>query len=96
MRNGSKKTFIVVRRSVYVKKDAFAILLTILVLITYCSLTVIENVSYNLIGILFLALHVLTIWMVIAILRQPYHTDKTFNEYFYQDKSIKRNFEKDD
>ena len=77
------------------KKDAFAILLTTLVLITYCSLTVVENVSYNLIGILFLALHILTVWMVIAILKQPYKTEKTFDEYFYQDKSIKRNFDKD-
>lgn len=78
------------------KKDAIAILLTTLVLITYCSLTVVENVSYNLIGILFLALHILTVWMVIEILRQPYHTEKTFDEYFYQDKDMKRNFEKED
>ena len=76
------------------KKDTLAILLTTLILIIYCGLTVVENVSYNLVGVLFVALHVLTVWMVIAILKQPYQTNKTFDEYFYQDKVIKRNFEK--
>ncbi len=27
-----------------------------------------------------------TIWMVIRILKDPYVTDKTFDEYFYQDR----------
>ena len=76
------------------KKDFIAILLTTLILIIYCGLTVVVNVSYNLIGVLFVVLHVLTVWMVIAILKQPYQTDKTFDEYFYQDKVIKRNFKK--
>jgi hypothetical protein len=32
------------------------------------------------------------VWMVMRILKDPYSTDKTFDEYFYQDRDdIKRN-----
>ena len=33
-----------------------------------------------------------TVWMVIRILKDPYSTDKTFDDYFYQDREdIRRN-----
>lgn len=35
---------------------------------------------------LFLATFAVTVWMVIRILKDPYTTDKTFDEYFYQDR----------
>lgn len=42
-------------------------------------------------GLLLLSL-VATVWMVIRILKDPYSTDKTFDEYFYQDREdIRRN-----
>ena len=28
----------------------------------------------------------LTVWMVFRILKDPYSTDKTFDDYFYQDR----------
>jgi hypothetical protein len=34
----------------------------------------------------YLATLVSTVWMVIRILKDPYSTDKTFDEYFYQDR----------
>ena len=41
---------------------------------------------------LFLSSMAATVWMVIRILKDPYSTDKTFDEYFYQDREdIRRN-----
>lgn len=41
---------------------------------------------------LLLSSMVATVWMVIRILKDPYSTDKTFDEYFYQDRpDIRRN-----
>jgi len=42
-------------------------------------------------GFLLLSL-VATAWMVVRILKDPYSTDKTFDDYFYQDREdIRRN-----
>jgi len=42
-------------------------------------------------GLLLLSM-VTTVWMVIRILKDPYSTDKTFDEYFYQDRpDLRRN-----
>jgi len=35
---------------------------------------------------LYLSATVATLWMVIRILKDPYSTEKTFDEYFYQDR----------
>jgi uncharacterized membrane protein YqjE len=35
---------------------------------------------------LYLLALISTIWMVVRILKDPYSTDKTFDEYFYQDR----------
>lgn len=43
------------------------------------------------VNLLFIALHVLTIWMVIAILKSPVTVERTFDEYFYQDEDKRRN-----
>lgn len=41
---------------------------------------------------LLLSSMVATVWMVIRILKDPYTTDKTFDDYFYQDRpDIRRN-----
>jgi hypothetical protein len=41
---------------------------------------------------LLLSSMVATVWMVIRILKDPYATDKTFDEYFYQDRpDLRRN-----
>lgn len=73
------------------KKDTIAIALTTIVLFTYCLLSQVQDISYYLIGLLFLLLHVLIIWMVIAILKQPNTVTKTFDEHFYQDRESSRN-----
>jgi len=41
---------------------------------------------------LWLASSAALLWMVIRILKDPYSTDKTFDDYFYQDREgIRRN-----
>ena len=41
---------------------------------------------------LLLSFMVASVWMVIRILKDPYTTDKTFDEYLYQDRpDIRRN-----
>ncbi len=35
---------------------------------------------------LYLSATIATLWMVFRILKDPWSTDKTFNEYFYQDR----------
>jgi hypothetical protein len=41
---------------------------------------------------LYLTATVTTLWMVFRILKDPYSTDKTFDEFFYQDRDdIRRN-----
>jgi len=35
---------------------------------------------------LYLSSTVATLWMAVRILKDPYSTDKTFDEYFYQDR----------
>jgi cell division protein FtsW (lipid II flippase) len=41
---------------------------------------------------LLVAAMVATVWMVIRILKDPYFTDKSFDDYFYQDREdIRRN-----
>ena len=43
---------------------------------------------------LLLSSMVATVWMVIRILKDPYSTDKTFDEYFYRDRpDLRRNGE---
>jgi hypothetical protein len=38
---------------------------------------------------------VASVWMVIRILKDPYSTDKTFDEFFYQDREDIRRYGKD-
>ena len=73
------------------KKDTIAITTTTLLLIIYCSFVTL-NVAFMWVNLLFIALHVLTIWMVIAILKSPVKLERTFDEYFYQDEDKRRNF----
>ena len=49
-------------------------------------LSIIFNLWLPLILGLYLAATVATLWMVFRILKDPYSTDKTFDQQFYQDR----------
>jgi len=44
---------------------------------------------------LYLSATVAALWMVIRILKDPYTTNKTFDEYFYQDRDDIRRYGKE-
>lgn len=74
------------------KNESLAITITTVLLITYCALGTLQA-NYTFMFIIFILLHFLAIWMVIAILKSPVKTDMTFDEHFYQDKpELRRNF----
>jgi membrane protein implicated in regulation of membrane protease activity len=62
------------------KKDALAISVSSAVLLIYCALASLPGISYLLLVLLFLVLHVLLIWMVYRILKQPTKVEDTFEE----------------
>lgn len=72
------------------KKDSIAISITSFALVVYCVLAALPGSPVNVIILLFIALHVLLIWMVYRILKQPTKCEDTFEEKFYQDKDIPR------
>lgn len=72
------------------RKDTIAITTTTLLLIIYCSFASL-NVAFMWVNILFVTLHILSVWMVIAILKSPVKVERTFDEYFYQDENKRRN-----
>jgi hypothetical protein len=72
------------------KGASISIVITSSVLVLYSGLSVIEGASFALIASLFLLLHVLLIWTVIRILKDPNESSKSFDEYFYEDKEFKR------
>ena len=48
-------------------------------------------IAFAVVVFLFLVVSVLTIWMVIAILKDTSHlSNKKFDDYFYEDSSIKK------
>jgi len=72
------------------KKDSVAIAVTSFTLFLYSVLTAIEGFYFPIIVFLFITLHLLLIWMVISILKQPTEVKHTFEERFYQDKDFSR------
>ena len=55
-------------------------------------LSILFDLPLELILGLYLSATVATLWMVMRILKDPHSTDKTFDEYFYQDRDdIRRN-----
>ena len=73
------------------KKETIAITVTTLVLIVYCALATLRA-EYWLIMSLFILLHIFTIYMVYAILKNPNESQMKFDDHFYQDRpDIKRN-----
>lgn len=56
------------------------------------TLSILLEFRLALILTLYLAAAVTTLWMAFRILKDPYATDKTFDEYFYQDREdLRRN-----
>jgi uncharacterized membrane-anchored protein len=70
------------------KKDSIAIAVTSATLFVYAVVTAIDGVYLPIIVFLFIALHILLIWMVLSILKQPTEVKHTFEERFYQDKDF--------
>jgi hypothetical protein len=59
--------------------------------ITY-MMSIIIGLYLDLILALYLAATFTTLWMAFRILKDPHTTDKTFDEYFYQDRDdLRRN-----
>lgn len=55
-------------------------------------LSIILNVELGLILALYFSATIATLWMTVRILKDPYSTDKTFDEYFYADREdLRRN-----
>lgn len=63
--------------------------LTTFALFIYTFLIAAE-IRTALISVIFVLSPVLIIWMVITVLTDSFETDKTFDDYFYQDKEIRR------
>jgi membrane protein implicated in regulation of membrane protease activity len=72
------------------KKDSIAIIITSIVLLVYCVLAALSSSPLSIVIFLFIALHVLLIWMVYRILKQPTKVEDTFDEKFYQDRDFER------
>ena len=68
----------------------FPIGITTFVLFFYAISTLVD-IPYSLVFMLFLLTNVLFIWMVIRILKDGKPSEKTFDEYFYEDFPEKRN-----
>lgn len=61
-------------------------------LTVFYMLSIILDLNLALIMGLFISAAVTTLWMVFRILKDPYSTDKTFDDYFYQDRNdLRRN-----
>ncbi|HEX9048239.1 MAG TPA: hypothetical protein VF988_14535 [Verrucomicrobiae bacterium] len=61
------------------------------IMVTY-MLSIMLGLRLQLILGLYAASTATTLWMVFRILKDPYTTDKTFDDYFYQDRpDLRRN-----
>ncbi len=66
------------------KNPMFAVSLVTMILFVYTGLVAVGG-SYTLILSIFVASPFLIIWMVYRVLTSAPLSDKTFNEYFYED-----------
>jgi len=72
------------------KKTEFLISITTGLLLVYTVMAALP-IAFAVVFFLFLVVSALTIWMVIAILKDTSHlSDKKFDDYFYEDFSSKR------
>lgn len=67
----------------------FSIGFSFVYIIVFVS-AILLNVSLTLDYILYAGGHLIVIWVVFSILRDTYNPNKTFDEYFYQDKEIQQ------
>jgi len=72
------------------KKTEFLISITTGLLLVYTVMAALP-IAFAVVVFLFLVVSALTIWLVIAILKDTSHlSDKNFDDYFYEDSSIKK------
>jgi len=72
------------------KKTEFLISITTGLLLVYTVMAALP-IAFAIVFFLSLVVSALTIWMVIAILKDTSHlSDKKFDDYFYEDTSIKK------
>jgi membrane protein implicated in regulation of membrane protease activity len=72
------------------KKTEFLISITTGLLLVYTVMAALP-IAFAIVFFLFLVVSALIIWMVIAILKDTSRlSDKKFDDYFYEDSSIKR------
>jgi membrane protein implicated in regulation of membrane protease activity len=72
------------------KKTEFLISITTGLLLVYTVMAALP-IAFAIVFFLFLVVSGLTVWMVIAILKDTSQlSDKKFDDYFYEDSSIKR------
>jgi hypothetical protein len=72
------------------RKTEFLISITTGLLLVYTVMAALP-IAFAIVFFLSLVVSALTIWMVIAILKDTSHlSDKKFDDYFYEDTSIKK------
>jgi uncharacterized membrane protein SpoIIM required for sporulation len=72
------------------KKTEFLISITTGLLLVYTVMAALP-IAFGIVFFLFLVVSGLTIWMVIAILKDTSHlSNKKFDDYFYEDSSIRK------